>query len=145
MERKPAPELDELAGAWNGINKGLGPALAGLTQDVKVFDDNGCCVRGYNRLVHQVPICKLSCHGWESQIDSATCEPKTMGNFVAIAPQCKCSPLKLDYTQADNPWYDPSKLLIDDIVKIEPNLLLGRARAQVGIFDIPVAYFVLFR
>ena len=147
METRPAPDLATISGKWNGINKGVGSAMFGLMQDVKVLEGEGC-VTGYNILVKQVSIKALPCRGWQPERDPKTCKPKTMGNFVAVAPTC-CGELghtvKLDYTIAENPWYDPSRFLIDQLVAIDHDLLLGRATAKIGSMQIPVAYFVLSR
>lgn len=147
METRPAPDIGTISGKWNGINKGVGSAMMGLTQDVKVLEGDSC-VTGYNILVKQVSIKDLPCRGFQPELDPETCQPKTMGNFVAVAPNC-CGKLghtvKLDYTIAENPWYDPSRFLIDEIVAIDDDILLGRATANIGTMYIPVAYFVLTR
>jgi len=105
-------------------------------------------VSGYNILVKQVSINDLPCRGWQPECDSNTCKPKTRGNFIAVAPTC-CGKLghtvKLDYTIAENPWYDPSRFLIDQLVAIDDDILLGRATANIGAMHIPIAYFVLTR
>ncbi len=182
MQRYPAPDLNTISGKWHGINKGIGPALAGLMQDVKVIESSpelscncspeGCAnssgrqsgsLVGHNVLVQQVAMRELACRGWQPMLHSKTCEPITMGNFNAIAPTCRASSsasgwsrglanrgelpnaAKFDYTTADNPWYDPSRFLIDEIVQIDENILLGRATSKVGSLRIPVAYFVLTR
>lgn len=147
METRPAPDLATISGKWNGINKGVGSAMMGLMQDVKVLEGQDC-VTGYNILVKQVSISDLPCRGWRPERDPKTCQPKTMGNFIAVAPNC-CGTLghtvKLDYTIAENPWYDPSRFLIDELVAIDEDILLGRATANIGKLHIPVAYFVLTR
>ncbi len=148
MKCKPAPDLQSLVGSWKGINKGLGAALLGLTQDVKSFQTHGECVRGHNTMVYQIPIRDLPCRGWRLIRDPTTCKPKTMGKFIAVQ-ECDSDTHKLvtrlDYTQASNPFYDPSRFLIDELVVIDDDLLLGRANAKIGLVEIPVAYFVLFR
>ncbi len=147
METRPAPDLATIAGKWNGINKGVGSAMMGLMQDVKVLEGEDC-VSGYNILVKQVSISDLPCRGWRPELDPKTCKPKTMGNFIAVAPNC-CGKLghtvKLDYTIAENPWFDPSRFLIDELVAIDDDILLGRATANIGKLHVPVAYFVLTR
>lgn len=145
METQRAPSAESLVGPWRGINKGFGAAIAGITQDVKVFRLSDCGVDGYNVMVNQVGICDLDCRGWQAQLDSQTGSPKTMGNFVGRAPSCCNDPFVLDYTLADNPICSPSRSLIDDLVVINDDLLLGRAHVKVGKLRVPVAYFVLFR
>ena len=70
-----------------------------------------------------------------------------MGNFVVetCSNECGKRVLMLDYSKAENPTLDPSRFLLDELVTIEPGLLLGRARVQIGWLDLPVAYFVLSR
>ena len=147
MQTRPAPDLATISGKWNGINKGFGSAMMGLMQDVKVLEGDQC-ISGYNILVKQVAIGDLPCRGWQPELDPKSCKPKTMGNFIAVAPTC-CGKLghtvKLDYTIAANPWYDPSRFLIDELVAIDDDILLGRATANIGAMHVPVAYFVLTR
>ncbi len=145
MDSESAPSPDELIGTWYGVNKGYGAAMAGLHQDVKVFERCGAVVSGYNILVEQVAVEDLSCKGWRSKIDPKTCLPKTMGNFAVKVCKNECGKLVLllDYGQAKNPSFDPSRFLVDELVVIEPGLLLGRARVQMGLLNMPVAYFVL--
>ncbi len=177
MRSSRGPQLHEVCGQWKGINKGLGPALAAITQDIKVLgadcqfescdvlsdtscdhnqklDDacDGCvsatqtiCGRGYNIQVHQVGLCDLECHGFKPVTERGSCEPKTMGNFVIHAPAAYCKPMLLDYTAADNPLTDPSRVLIDEIVVLDDNLLLGRANIKLRDSLMPIAYFVLYR
>ncbi|MEQ1828315.1 MAG: hypothetical protein ABL921_20310 [Pirellula sp.] len=148
METRPAPCPHELVGTWCGINKGYGAALAGLHQDVKVFRDCGSSVHGFNILVEQVRVEDLNAQGWRPKRNANTCQPKTMGNFVVASSQdCEHqrSKLVLDYSLANNPTLDPSRYLIDELVVIEPDLLLGRARLAIGWVDVPIAYFVLSR
>lgn len=147
MVTRPSPDWSTISGNWNGINKGVGAAMMGLMQDVKVLEGSEC-ISGYNIVVKQVPIGALPCRGWQPERDPTTCKPKTMGNFVAVAPTY-CGKLghavKLDYTIAENPWYDPSRFLVDDLVAIDEDILLGRATAKIGALHVPVAYFVLVR
>ncbi len=147
MESQPAPEPSELIGTWFGVNKGYGAAIAGLHQDVKVFHACGTGVSGHNILVEQVAIEDLACKGWRPKRDRATGLPKQMGNFVVETYDKACGKgkLQLNYSRAENPKLDPSRFLVDELVVIEPGLLLGRARVQIGAIDLPIAYFVLTR
>jgi hypothetical protein len=149
MATKPSPAPCDLVGKWYGVNKGYGAAIAGIHQDVKVFRECEHGVSGYNILVEQVAVEELACKGWRPKLERKTCQPKTMGNFVVdCQPKegCPCQQaLVLDYSQADNPVFDPSRFLVDELVVIEPDLLLGRARFRMGWIDMPVAYFVLTR
>lgn len=145
MTRYPAPSIDMLEGRWHGINKGVGAAAIGLTQDIKVFSVNGPCPKGHNVAVHQVALDELDCRGFQPKISPLTCCEKTMGNFVIVAPCATCEPLKLDYTQAENSPTDPSRWLVDELVMIDHDMLLGKAYVQVGRSRMPVAFFVLVR
>lgn len=147
MESQPAPEPLELVGTWYGVNKGFCAAMAGLHQDVKVFYACGTGVSGHNILVEQVAVEELACKGWRPKRDRATGLPKQMGNFVVETCNNRCGKgkLQLNYSKAENPTLDPSRFLVDELVVIEPGLLLGRARVQIGAMDLPVAYFVLTR
>lgn len=139
----PSPE--EIDGAWLGINKGCGAAMAGWMQDIKVFKTVDGQRRGYNIAVHQVPIGRLECSGWRPKTKLLSNQPKTLGNFCVIEPKCDCQPLVLDYTLAGNPVYDPSHVLVDDLVVIQEDLILGKASAMVAGKKIGVAYFVLIK
>ena len=147
MDTQPAPEPSDLIGTWYGVNKGLGAAMAGLHQDVKVFHACGSGVSGHNILVKQVAVEDLACKGWRPKRDRATGLPKQMGNFVVETcnQECGNGKLQLNYSQAENPTLDPSRFLVDELVVIEPGLLLGRARVKIGAMDLPIAFFVLTR
>jgi len=141
LECCPPPDRGELCGQWVGINKGFGPAIAGITQDVKQFKPNGTIGDGNNILVGQVPIHDLTCRGWQPMIDRRTGRDKEMGNFAV----CSGKSLELNYSLAKNPFWDPSRFLVDEIVQVEEGLLLGRANFQVGYVRVPIAYFTLSR
>ncbi len=147
MESQPAPRPSDLIGTWYGVNKGIGPALAGLHQDVKVFRSQGSTVSGYNIMVEQVSIEDLNCKGWKAKRNPNTGVPKKMGNFIVESCNSHCGRriLRLDYGKAENPLLDPSRHLVDELVTIDGGLLLGRAYIHIGDLEIPVAYFVLSR
>ena len=145
MASQPAPSVDMLHGRWHGINKGVGPAIIGLTQDIKVFVISGECGKGHNVAVQQVALQDLDCRGFQPKKNPLTGCEKTMGNFVIVPPCTSCQPLKLDYTQADNKIFDPSRHLVDEIVMIDNDLLLGKAYTKIGEHLMPVAFFVLMR
>ncbi len=145
MARQPAPPVDILHGRWHGINKGVGAAAIGLTQDIKVFDVHASQGKGHNVAVYQVAMDQLSCRGFQPKTNWLTGCEKTMGDFIIQPPCSSCEPLKLDYTQAHNSLVDPSRVLVDELVMMDHDLLLGRAHAKVGQHLVPVAYFVLMR
>lgn len=145
MSRYPAPSVEMLDGRWHGINKGIGAAAIGITQDIKVFNINSRCLKGHNVAVYQVGINDLPCNGFQPKINPLTGCEKTMGNFVIVPASCTCEPLKLDYTIADNSMCDPSRWLVDELVMIDHDMLLGRAYTKIGKHMMPVAFFVLVR
>ncbi|MCC6512268.1 MAG: hypothetical protein IT423_24430 [Pirellulaceae bacterium] len=145
LSHRPAPDWATLEGRWHGINKGVGAAVLGYTQDIKVFVTSGPCPYGYNLAVHQVSLDDLACRGFRPELDPLTGRAKRMGNFKIIVPDSNCQPLRLDYSLAANDWHDPSKRLVDDVVMIDEGLLLGRASIKIGSHLMPIAYFVLSR
>jgi len=143
IESCPAPNPQELHGQWIGINKGFGPALVGLTQDVKQFKPiRSQCADGNNLMVEQVPICDLRSHGWQPKLSILTKEKQELGNFAVSQT---CGDLELDYSKAQNRWFDPARYLVDELVQVDDGLLLGRANLQFGCVRIPLAYFTLSR
>lgn len=56
--------------------------------------------------------------------------------------------LLLDYSQGNNPLWDPSRQLRDYLVRVEPgsdDLLLGKATVALGPLRVPTNFFVLQR
>ncbi|MFN9911492.1 MAG: hypothetical protein ACK53L_02840, partial [Pirellulaceae bacterium] len=51
----------------------------------------------------------------------------------------------LDYSMGSNPGWDPARWLVDDLVQVDEDLLLGRAYLQWGRLRVPVSYFTLQR
>lgn len=145
IQQGQGPDPETMDGPWLGINKGCAAACVGWIQDIKVFQTSNGCRSGYNVAVHQVPISRLECDGWEPKTKLLSDQPKTLGKFCVLEPKCPCLPLKLDYTQAGNPCYDPSHVLVDDLVLIQENLVLGKASAMIAGKKIGVAYFVLIK
>ncbi|MBX3421009.1 MAG: hypothetical protein KF752_05580 [Pirellulaceae bacterium] len=152
IENCPAPAPDTIQGQWVGINRGLGLTLIGSTLFIKEFQmcpgdgqavpDGGCLVgQGTNLLVHQVPLECLTCQGWQPIYDPSTGLRRTQGNFAIVCRQG----LELDYTLGGNRFFDPTRLLVDELVQVDEGLLLGRANFQLGRWRIPVSYFALSR
>jgi hypothetical protein len=144
---RPAPCMANLPGKWNGVNKGIGPAMANLTQDTKVFRFDNCGkLVGYNQLVEQVPFDQLATCGWQPKTKPLSSELATIGNFEvnSVRTSDGKSVVQLNYFEL-NHALDPTHYLSDDIVQINKNLLLGRAYFQIGQLRKPIAYFVLFR
>lgn len=148
MSCRRAPCPGELVGTWYGINKGVGAAAIGLHQDVKVIERNGNCLVGHNVLVEQVAIHELVECGWLPKRSMTSGEVKTMGNFVVLhgkdEESCRRK-VELDYSLAENPSFDPTRYLVDELVEFSPGLLLGKAHVRIGTAEVKVAYFVLMR
>jgi hypothetical protein len=146
LESCPAPTPAALHGQWQGINRGMGLSLAGVGQFIKDFDTqaSGCdsvIGRGSNILVEQVPIEQLACHGWQPRIDRRTGDFHRRGDFAIVAREATV----LDYSMGSNPGWDPARWLVDDLVQVDEDLLLGRAYLQWGRLRVPVSYFTLQR
>ncbi len=149
MKTCPAPTEQDLLGRWQGVNKGYAAACLGIHQDVKFFEVRRGQTSGFNILVKQVTLKELTTQGWQPQIERSSGAPRTMGNFVVSHRSATSSSdhdrLVLDYTQSGNAPFDPSRFLIDELVLIEPGLMLGRVRVKLGSIEWPIAYFALSR
>lgn len=141
------PNQEELIGHWKGVNKGV-VELVGYRQFIKEITPNECGISGDNIKVGQVSNDLLRCVGWQPIIDECTGELEREGKF-AICPPHGCGPFKrgveFNYRRGGNDKRDPVRLLVDKVVKIDDNHLLGRATANFGPLHIPLAYFVLER
>ncbi len=145
LSTAPPPCPASLEGSWTGINRGLGSAVAGKTQYIKELraDATRPCAIGHgsNILVERVPIEQLNHHGWRPLIDCQSGCVKRQGRYAIVAR----GKTEFDYSLGENPFWEPSRFLVDEIVQIDEGLLLGRANFQVGYVRIPVAYFTLER
>jgi hypothetical protein len=139
----PAPSPASMQGDWLGVNRGMMLALTGNATFIKRFDMlyTRNCVQGVgtNIRVCQVPLERLGHCGWQPKLDAQTGQPDMHGNFLII----NRDPLELDYRQADNPFFEPTRFLVDELVQVDEGLLLGRANLQLFRWRIPVAYFAL--
>lgn len=145
FQQSPTPTPEELIGTWRGVNKGVA-TLAGFKQFIKEIEPHGCATFGVNVQVHQVSNQCLRCMGWQPKFDDngmvekrGRFEIKQNGGFAAGRG------LEFSYRDGGNPKMDASKLLVDKVVKINDNTMLGRASARFGLVRIPVAFFVLER
>jgi hypothetical protein len=147
MRTFPPPTREELHGRWRGLNKGVGPAILGLSQFSKEFCTLCPCPHGDNITIHQrEPECWCSASAW-----CPVCECGTLdrhGNFKVNCPDGRrpfpCA-LELNYTQAPNPAGSPERLIVDKLVKLDDDHLLGFSTFQVGKLRFPGYYFVLER
>lgn len=139
----PSPSPASMQGNWLGVNRGIMLAVTGNATFIKRFDMLGTtnCVKGIgtNIRVCQVPLERLGYCGWQPVIKAQTGQPDMHGNFLIF----ERDPVELDYRKADNPLFEPTRFLVDELVQVEEGLLLGRANLQLFRWRIPVAYFAL--
>jgi hypothetical protein len=142
--RAPAP--NDLLGTWRGVNKGV-VTLVGFRQFVKEIQPCGDVILGENIDVHQVSSACLRSLGWQSKIDESGNESRR-GKFMVktnSGPDRQNNPAEFSYREGGNRRTDPVRLLVDKVVKLDDNHLLGRASAQLGLVRVPIAFFVLER
>lgn len=144
--RTPAPH--ELVGRWRGVNKGI-VELVGYRQFIKEVQPTPCDLRGDNILVEQVsndllrsigwaPIAGMPKDGYVSRIGPYQVQaPRGVGAFKHGAV--------FNYGAAATKRTDPARLLVDKVVVLDRNHLLGRVTANFGAVQIPLSYFTLER
>ncbi len=140
----PAPH--ELVGVWRGVNKGI-VELAGYRQFVKEITPAGNVIIGDNIQVHQVSNQMLESMGWQPKFEPNG-ELERRGKFVVQPPQgigAFRNGVVFSYRDGGNPPGDAARLLVDKVVRLDDDHLLGRATAKFGPIQIPLAYFVLER
>ncbi len=142
------PTAADLVGNWRGVNRGI-VELVGYKQFIKEIKPEDCGLSGDNIMVEQVSNELLRSIGWQVKADAASADGlKRKGKF-AIRDARGIGPFKhgviFDYRKGNNQKMDPVRLIVDRVVKIDDNHLLGRATANFGPLKIPLAYFVLER
>lgn len=150
MLRGHTPDFDAMAGwEYRGRNVAFWAERAPIRKFMKGFYRDGAGqARGYNIPVVQNPdeeawICK-----------PADDRPKRFG-FYLVTPvdagskeNAYLQALLLDYSRGGNFLLDPSNVLRDYLVRVEPDsddLLLGKAFLALGPARVPSNYFVLER
>ncbi len=140
------PSLHELIGTWRGVNKGV-VQLAGYNQFIKEFQSNGHLVIGDNVQVHQVSGDMLRSMGWQPKTTDAG--QLDRGDKFQVQSPRGISVFRhgavISYRDGGNGKSDPVNLIVDKVVRLDANHLLGRATAKFGPLEIPLAYFVLER
>ncbi|MGI9515752.1 MAG: hypothetical protein ACR2NP_01790, partial [Pirellulaceae bacterium] len=140
------PHPSELAGTWRGVNKGVA-TMAIDRQFIKQFYYVNGRLYGDNISVHQVADSQLQQCGWRPIVDPYTGQLKRQGRFAVECPQ-GIGPFRhglvLNYAAGGN-GRDPSRMIWDQVVKLDDNHMLGRATIRVGLAKVPVAFFVLER
>jgi hypothetical protein len=142
------PSTQELVGKWNGVNKGI-VEIAGYRQFVKdIRIDADGQVYGDNIQVNQVQPGQIQQSGWAPKFDYRQNDYERRGRFAVQTPQGRGyfgHGATFSYANGRNQRNDPARLLMDQVVRIDENHMLGRATANFGPFRIPLAYFVLER
>ncbi len=141
-----APSDDEMIGIWRGVNKGVA-TLVGFRQFVKEIHPTACGLYGDNIKVEQVSSEDVRQFGWRPKLDEfgnlrrhdrfQVQRPDGLGLFGHGA--------KYSYRNGGNRRFSSSRLLVDRVVKIDDQHLLGRAAIRTIFGNIPVAYFMLER
>jgi hypothetical protein len=137
-----------MQGTWRGLNRGLGPALLGISQFTKQMCACGCVGHGDNITIKQVDPACWSCRNQWQPVYRADGTLERGGRYV-IKPRTTSKrseqAAELNYGEANNPKGDASRFLVDKIVKIDDQFLLGQAIYKVGLAQVTVSYFVLER
>ena len=142
-----APTASEMQGTWKGVNKGI-VRLVGYKQFIKEIKPCGCMTVGDNVQVHQVSNELLRCCGWQPKTKQRTGQFRRLGKFVVHAPDCRGRfghGVTFSYRDGGNGRCNPTGLIVDKVVMLDHNHMLGRATIRLGLVQIPVAYFMLER
>ena len=141
-----SPSANDLIGTWRGVNKGI-VNLVGFKQFVKEIRPSGIGIAGENIRVHQVRQNRIRCIGWQPKLDR--CGNLQRHDRFLILPPCGSNRFArgviFSYRLGGNHRFALSRLLVDRVVKIDDQHLLGRAVIRTLFGPIPVAYFVLER
>ena len=142
------PQPHELVGQWRGVNKGI-VELVGYRQFIKEVTPTPCHLTGDNILVEQVSNDVLRSIGW-----SPIAGPPEQGYVSRVGLYQVQAPrgrgafkhgVIFSYRDGDNKKTDPARLLVDKLVVLDSNHLLGRVTANFGPIQIPLSYFTLER
>ena len=145
LEGRP-PTDAELVGRWRGVNKGVA-VLAGYRHFVKEIQLTEAGLFGENIKVHQTSPRTQRFDGWQYKLDCCG-KVQRHDRFQIQCPDCAGRfghGRVFSYRDGGNGLLDPSRLLVDRVVKIDQNHLLGRAVVRTLAGPIPVAYFMLER
>jgi len=140
------PSSHELQGKWRGVNKGI-VTLFGYRQFIKEIKPRGTCTFGDNIQVHEVSNECLRCIGWQPKV-TETGEFEREGKFKVLPPRGMGKfrhGRVLSYNQGGNKRTDLSRLLVDKVVVLDHNHMLGRVTGSTLLGPVPLAYFVLER
>ena len=144
--RTPAPQ--ELIGQWRGVNKGI-VNLVGYNQFIKEVAATPCDIRGDNIKVEQVSNDLLRSIGWAPVAGMPEEGYVSREGFFQVRPPKGKGFFKhgatFSYRHGQNKITDPVRLLVDKVVVLDRNHLLGRVTANFGVVQIPLSYFTLER
>ena len=144
--RTPAPQ--ELIGRWRGVNKGI-VELVGYRQFIKEVSPTPCDIRGDNILVEQVSNDMLRSIGWAPVAGMPEEGYVSRQGFFQVQAPRGAGKFKhgaiFSYRDGANQKTDPVRLLVDKLVVLDRNHLLGRVTANFGPLQIPLSYFTLER
>ena len=142
------PQPHELVGTWRGVNKGV-VELVGLKQFIKeIRPEPGNVIFGSNIETCQVIPDMVRFNGWQVVRNGDNCEVPVGTSFMIQPPNgkgCFGHGALFSYRDGKNDLTNPVRLLVDRVVVIDEQHLLGRASAKFGLVEIPLAYFVLER
>lgn len=144
-----SPKREELEGyEFRGKNPPFFARLLGIQKFIKGFFDHQGQLFGYN-----VPVVQdRSTRVWRALPEHE--RPKRFGFFEVAPVELQSRDNKypnawlLDYGKGQNPAYDPSQVLRDYIIQVEPGnpqLLLGKATLKLGPARVATNFFVLER
>ena len=142
------PEPHELVGRWRGVNKGI-VEIAGYRQFIKEVTPTCCDLWGDNILVEQVSNEMLRSIGWAPIAGPPEQGYLSRQGFYQVQSPHGIGRFKhgavFSYRDGANERLDPVRVLVDKVVVLDHNHLLGRATANFGPIRIPLAYFTLER
>lgn len=149
MRRGRAPVLAELVGwQFRGMNTMAWARAARIKKFIKGFFRRGGEVYGYNLAAEQNPLSAP----WRALPDETA--PRRFGYFrvAPVDPTVRdnhyLSAVLLDYGRGGNPTLDPTQVIRDYLVQVDPSdpdLLLGKATLALGPARPAVGFFVLER
>jgi hypothetical protein len=160
MQKGETPTMAELAGSWQGLNKGVLPSLAGFAGFTKVMQPVGPFFSRYvadggghplgignNQVAAQVTPAAWRSGGWQPIVE-ADGTARKRGFYTVDAPDAQAKlprAVRLNYARRSENGKDPARLLRDSLVKLDDDHLLGHAVFQLGPLKLPAGYFVLER
>ena len=150
MLRGETPSQAALSGyEYRGYNTAPMTALLGIRKFIKVFFVTpGGLIYGCNTPVTQNGLSRP----WKARPNEGSPRCYAFFSVAPVDPEARDNhylhALLLNYGEVHNPFYDPSRLLRDYLVRCTPgsdDLLLGKAYMALGPARIAAGYFLLER